>query len=460
MAGYDFDLLTIGAGSGGVAGTRRAAGHGAKAAICEEGRVGGTCVLRGCVPKKLLVYGAHFRDAFEDAAGFGWQVGAQDFDWAELIARKDRELDRLNKIYLQMLDDAGVALLEGRARLVDPHRVEIGGKFVTAETILVATGSWPRLPGIPGIEHVITSNEALDLKELPARMAIVGGGYIAVEFAGIFRRFGVEVVEIIRGDQILRGFDKDMRVSLTEEMEKAGITIRAETQLRRIVQKDGHCLLHMARKNGGEETLEVDSVMCATGRTPNTKGLGLEDIGVALEPNGAIRVDDESRSTVSNLYAVGDCTDRLNLTPVAIAEARAFADTLYGKRPRKVDHAGVATAVFSQPPIGTVGYDEDGARAAFGAVDVYFSKFRPMKHTLSGRETKTTMKLVVDRASDRVVGCHMLGDDAPEIIQALAVALKAGARKADFDATMGIHPTAAEEFVTMSAPRPEPKEEN
>ncbi|PCJ58233.1 MAG: glutathione-disulfide reductase [Rhodospirillaceae bacterium] len=460
MAGFDFNLLTIGAGSGGVAGTRRAAGYGAKTAICEEGRVGGTCVLRGCIPKKLLVYGAHFRDAFEDAAGFGWQVGARDFDWEKLIANKDRELDRLNGIYLRMLEDAGVTLLEGRARLVDAHRVEIGGKSVTAEKILVATGSWPSLPDIPGIEHAITSNEALDLTKLPARMAIVGGGYIAVEFAGIFDRLGVAVIEIIRGEQILRGFDGDVRAALTEEMENSGIEIRANSQVQRIEKKNGHVALHVATKGAGEEILDVDLVMYATGRIPNTSGIGLEEIGIALEPGGAISVNADNQTSLSSVYAVGDCTDRLNLTPVAIAEARAFADTFYGGKPKRADHADVPTAVFSQPPIGTVGYDEVTARAKFGAIDVYFSKFRPMKHTLSGRETKTMVKLVVDHATDRVLGCHMVGEDAPEIVQALAIALKAGARKADFDATMGVHPTAAEEFVTLSLPRSDPKEEN
>lgn len=461
MAKFDFDLLTIGAGSGGVAATRRAASYGAKAAICEEDRVGGTCVLRGCVPKKLLVYGSHFADAFEDAAGFGWQVGPQDFDWAKLIAAKDRELDRLNGIYLEMLKKAGVHLLKGRARLVDPHTVEIAGRTVTAETILVATGSWPGLPDIPGIAHAITSNEALSLPALPKRMVIVGGGYIAVEFAGIFRRFGVDVTEIIRSDQILRSFDKDIRAALTEEMEKAGIRIEANTFVRRIEQKGKAFRLHTECKATKREVVvETELVMCATGRAPNTRGMGLEEAGVDLGPNGAIRVDERSRSTVPNLYAIGDCTDRMNLTPLAIAEGRAFADTLYGQKPRTMDYAGVPTAVFSQPPVGTVGLSEEEARQRSGAIDVYLSKFRPLKHTLSGRETRTMMKLVVERASDQVLGCHMVGEDAPEIVQALAIALKAGARKADFDATIGIHPTAAEEFVTMLAPSPPADGEN
>ncbi|MCE2510511.1 MAG: glutathione-disulfide reductase [Alphaproteobacteria bacterium] len=460
MAKFDFDLLTIGAGSGGVAATRRAASHGAKTAICEEDRVGGTCVLRGCVPKKLLVYGSHFADAFEDAAGFGWQVGPRDFDWARLVARKDRELDRLNSIYLEMLDKAGTQLLAGRARLVDAHTVDIAGRTVTAKTILIATGSWPDLPDIPGIAHAITSNEALSLPELPTRIAIVGGGYIAVEFAGIFRRFGVEVTEIIRSDQILRGFDGDIRATLTEEMKHAGIKIEANTTVQRIDKKNKRFELHMQRVGQAQHTvIEADLVMYATGRTPNTKEMGLEELGVGLDPNGAIRVNEGSRSTVTNLYAVGDCTDRLNLTPVAIGEGRALADTLYGGKPRAMDHSGVPTAVFSQPPIGTVGFGEEEARERFDAVDVYLSKFRPLKHTLSGRETRTMMKLVVERASDRVLGCHMVGEDAPEIVQALAIALKAGARKADFDATVGIHPTAAEEFVTMfEAVRPDNEE--
>ncbi len=461
MAKFDFDLLTIGAGSGGVAATRRAAAYGAKAAICEEDRVGGTCVLRGCVPKKLLVYGAHFADDFEDAAGFGWQVGSREFDWAQLIATKDRELDRLNGIYLEMLDKADVKLLEGHARLADPHSIEIAGKTVTAETILISTGSWPSLPDIPGIAHAITSNEALSLPKLPRRIAIVGGGYVAVEFAGIFRRFGVEVTEIIRGDRILRGFDTDIRATLTQEMENTGIRIEANTSVQRIEEKNGSFELHVERKGTtGEKVLEVDLVMFATGRAPNTKKIGLEELGVILDPNGAIQVDEWSRSAIANLYAVGDCTDRLNLTPIAIAEGRAFADMLYGNRPQAMDHSGVPTAVFSQPPIGTVGCDEDEARARFGEIDVYLSKFLPMKHTLSGRKTQVMMKLVVARETDQVLGCHMVGADAPEIVQVFAIALKAGARKADFDATVGIHPTAAEEFVTMYEPSSDTDGEN
>ncbi|MEW5704470.1 MAG: glutathione-disulfide reductase [Pseudomonadota bacterium] len=459
MAQFDFDLLTIGAGSGGVAASRRAAGHGARVAICEADRVGGTCVLRGCVPKKLLVYGARFADDFEDAAGFGWQINSRDFDWKRLIERKNRELDRLNGIYLKMLDAAGVRLIEGRARLLDPHAAEIGSQRVTAETILVATGGRPIFPDIPGIAHAISSNEALDLPSLPRRIAIVGGGYIAVEFAGIFRRFGVEVTVIIRGDRILRGFDSDIQAALTKEMTQAGIRIEAHTLVQKIERrKEGLVLETAAGGQGGR--IETDLVLYATGRAPNTGGLGLEAVGLTLAPNGAIPVDAWSRSVVPNLYAVGDCTDRLNLTPVAIAEGRAFADSLYGKQPRQVDHAGVPTAVFSQPPVGTVGLTEEAARAALGKIDVYLSRFRPMKHTLTGRSTETVMKLVVERASDRVVGCHMVGDDAPEIIQALAIALKAGARKADFDATVGIHPTAAEEFVTMAGPKTDAGAEN
>ena len=461
MTKFDFDLLTIGAGSGGVAASRRAAAHGARAAICEEDRVGGTCVLRGCVPKKLLVYGAHFADDFEDAAGFGWQIGPRELDWAQLIANKDRELDRLNGAYLEMLGKADIKLLEGRAHLTDPHSVEISGRTVTAETILIATGSWPSLPDIPGIAHVITSNEALSLPKLPRRIAIIGGGYVAVEFAGIFQRFGVEVTEIIRGDRVLRGFDKDIRATLTQEMKNAGTRIESNTSVQSIEEVNGNFVLHMKREGtAGDIILEVDLVMFATGRTPNTKKIGLEELGVDLDQNGAIRVDEWSRSAIASLYAVGDCTDRLNLTPVAIAEGRALADTLYGNRQEVVDHSNVATAVFSQPPIGTVGCSEDEARTRFGEVDVYLSTFLPMKHTLTGRKTQAMMKLVVSRETDQVFGCHMVGADAPEIIQALAVALKAGATKADFDATVGIHPTAAEEFVTMYELRPDTNEEN
>jgi glutathione reductase (NADPH) len=445
MPRYDFDMITIGAGSGGVASSRRAGGYGARVAICEELRVGGTCVLRGCVPKKLLVYGAQFADTFADAAGFGWTVPLPSFDWSALIAAKDKEIGRLSQIYISMLKNSGVEIIDGHGALVDPHTVEVAGRNYTAESILIATGSWPETPDIPGIEHVISSNEALDLKALPRRIVIVGGGYIAVEFAGIFNGFGAEVVEIIRREQVLRGFDEDLRACLGEEMRGRGIDIRSNAQVARIDKTVGG--YRVTTTGGGQ--IETDCVMYATGRGPNTKRLGLAEIGVEMTQNGAVVVDEWQRSTVKNIYAVGDVTDRINLTPVAIAEGRAIAETLFNNNPIRMDHSDVPSAVFSNPPIGTVGLSEDAARRRYGEVDVYQTRFRPMKNTLSGRAERTFMKLVVDAATERVVGCHMLGPDAPEIIQGLAVAVKCGATKRQFDQTIGIHPSAAEEFVTM-----------
>jgi len=451
MPTYDFDLFTIGAGSGGVAGSRRAGSYGARVGICEDSRVGGTCVIRGCVPKKLLVYGAQFADAFADSAGYGWHVAPPVHDWASLIAAKNREIDRLEGIYRKLLADTNVKLYEGRGRLVDPHTVEIEGTRVTAATIMISTGAHPVLPAIPGIEHAITSNEALDLDHLPRRIIIVGGGYIAVEFAGIFAGLGAEVTLVIRAEELLTGFDDDVRLTLAQELRTRGITIRARTQITRI-DKYGHGFT--AATNGGDE-LSADLVMYATGRRPNTRNLGLAELGIACNDKGAVEVDEWSRTSLPHIYAVGDVTDRLNLTPVAIAEGRAIAETLYNDNPIAVDHDNVATAVFSQPPVGTVGLTERRAREKYKAIDVYRARFRPMKHTLSGREERTMMKLIVDRASDRVVGCHMVGADAPEITQGLAIAIKCGATKRQFDQTIGIHPTAAEEFVTMRDKVPE-----
>ena len=445
MPRYDFDMITIGAGSGGVASSRRSGSYGARVAICEELRVGGTCVLRGCVPKKLLVYGAQFADPFADAAGFGWTVPLPSFDWSALIAAKDKEIGRLSEIYIGMLKNSGVEIIDGHAAVVDPHTVEVAGRNYTAENILIATGSWPETPDIPGIEHVISSNEALDLERLPRRIVIVGGGYIAVEFAGIFNGFGSEVVEIIRREQVLRGFDEDLRVHLGEEMRGRGIDLRSSTQVGRIDKTPGG--YRVTTTAGGR--IETDCVMYATGRKPNTKRLGLAEIGVEMTENGAVVVDEWQRSTVKNIYAVGDVTDRINLTPVAIAEGRAIAETLFNDNPIRMDHSDVPSAVFSNPPIGTVGLSEDAARRRYSEIDIYQTRFRPMKNTLSGRAERTFMKLVIDAATERVVGCHMLGPDAPEIIQGLAVAVKCGATKRQFDQTMGIHPSAAEEFVTM-----------
>ena len=453
MPRYDYDLITIGAGSGGVRGTRLAGGYGARTAIIEEERVGGTCVLRGCVPKKLLVYGAHYAEHLEDAVNYGWSVDGASHDWARMIDTKNAELDRLNGIYLRILRENNVEVVDGRGVVTDPHTVEVNGKSMTAGKILVAAGGWPSTPDIPGIEHVISSNEALELRELPKRMVIVGGGYIAVEFAGIFAALGVEVTEVIRAEAILRGFDHDIRVNLTDEMQKRGIKVLSETVIRSI-EKDGEVY---TLRCAGNEVIETDLVMYATGRTPNTAGLGLAEAGVELSGNGAVMVDEWNQSSVESIYAVGDVTDRIALTPVAIQEGRAFAETNFNGNPMTVDYDDVPSAVFSTPPVGSVGLSEEAARARYGDIDVYVSRFKPLVHTLSGRDERSFMKLVVDAHSDRVLGAHMMGLDAPEIIQGVAIAIKCDATKAQFDATTGIHPSAAEEFVTMREKRPEPE---
>ncbi|MSO73522.1 MAG: glutathione-disulfide reductase [Rhodospirillaceae bacterium] len=445
MSAFDFDLLTIGAGSGGVRASRMAARYGARVAVCEAGRVGGTCVLRGCVPKKLLVYGAHFADAFADAVGYGWTLGQPAFDWPTLIANKNRELDRLEGIYGRILRESGVEIVKGHARLLDRQTVEVAGRRITARHVLIATGGRPHLPDIPGIEYAISSDEALDLAALPRRVAIVGGGYIAVEFAGIFSGLGAEVTLIIRGASVLRGFDADLRSALTEEMERRGIKLMCDSVVRGIQRTGRGLSLHLAM---GDE-IEADAALFATGRVPNTENLGLAEAGVATGDNGAIEVDAYSRTSADTVYAVGDVTDRMNLTPVALAEGAAVARTLFDNAPTAVDHSLIPTAVFCTPPIGTVGLTEDQARLRHAAVDVYVERFGPLLHTLGGREEKTLIKLVVDADTDRVLGCHMIGMDAPEIVQGLAVALKCGATKSQFDATIGIHPTAAEEFVTL-----------
>lgn len=445
MAEYDYELFTLGAGSGGVRASRVAASYGARVAVAEERYLGGTCVNVGCVPKKLFVYASHFHDQFRDAAGFGWSLNGYRFDWSTLIANKDAEITRLNGVYKSLLENAGVDILDGHARLVDEHTVALGDQLVRAEYILVATGGWPDVPQFPGSEHVISSNEAFFLEQVPKRVVIIGGGYIAVEFAGIFAGLGADVVQLYRGPLFLRGFDDDIRTTLAEEMAKKHIDVRVNTQVQ-CVERDTKSF-RVTLQNG--ETLATDLVMAATGRTPLTGNLGLERAGVAVSPTGAVIVDAYSRTSSNNIFAVGDCTDRVNLTPVAIREGQAVADTLFGGRPTQADHSLVPSAVFSQPPIGTVGLTEAAAREKYAAIDVYRTSFRPMKHTLSGRDERVMMKLVVDHDSDRVVGAHMVGDEAAEIIQGLAIALKAGATKADFDATVGIHPTSAEEFVTM-----------
>ena len=446
---FDFDLLTIGAGSGGVAATRRAGNYGARTAICEEDRVGGTCVLRGCIPKKFLVYASHFAQDFSASIKYGWSAHNAKFDWRTLVTNKDSELDRLHNIYQSLLDKAGVEVLSGRASLLDEHTVvvESGGetKKITSETILVATGGSPQIPDNLNFDAALTSNEALSLDKLPERIVIVGGGYIAVEFCGIFNSLGVEVTQIIRADQILRGFDEDVRGHLQKEMVRQGIKLITGVTIDKLDKTLDASRLMLS----DGRILEAEEILFATGRIPNTRGLGLEGAGVDVSENGAIKVDEWSRTSRSNIYAIGDCTDRINLTPVAISEGRALADSIYNNDPKTVDYENIASAVFSQPPVGTVGLTEAEARQRFQDITIYQSEFRPLKATISGDDGRTMMKLIVEQDSRRVVGCHMVGDDAPEIIQGLGIAIKCGATKEQFDATMAIHPTAAEEFVTM-----------
>jgi len=448
MADHNVDLFVIGAGSGGVRAARIASGHGARVMVAEEYRVGGTCVIRGCVPKKLLVYASRFAEEFEDAVGYGWTVPEPSFDWATLIANKDREIARLEAAYTTNLERAKVTIAKSRAVLEDAHTVRLlsTGETVRAETILIATGGSPSMgKDIEGHAHVISSNEAFHLKEQPKRILIQGGGYIAVEFAGIFNGLGSEVTLVYRGDNVLRGFDDDVREHLRGEMEKRGIRIL----LKRIVEGIEKVEHGLCTELSGHDEVVVDAVMFATGRRPNIKGLGLERVGVQLGKTGGIEVDAFSQTSVPNIYAVGDVTDRVNLTPVAIREGHAFADTVFGGNSTKVDHADVPTAVFSEPEVGVIGLTETQACAQFPRVDIYKSSFRPMKATLAGRDTRSFFKLIVDAASDRVLGCHIVGPDAGEMIQLVGVAVKMGATKADFDAVMAVHPTAAEELVTM-----------
>jgi glutathione reductase (NADPH) len=444
----EVDLFVIGAGSGGVRAARIASGYGAKVMIAEEYRVGGTCVIRGCVPKKLLVYASRFADEFEDAAGYGWSVPEPTFDWAKLIANKDREIARLEMAYTSNLERAKVEIVKSRAVIVDPHTVKLTatGDTVRAKHILIATGGAPSLgKEIMGHEHVISSNEAFHLKELPGRIVIQGGGYIAVEFAGIFNGLGSEVTLVYRGENILRGFDDDVRTHLRSEIEKRGIKVLTKRIVEGVEKVDHGLCVELS----DHEDIVVDSVMFATGRRPNIAGLGLEAAGVELGKTGGIAVDEFSRTSVPHIHAVGDVTDRINLTPVAIREGHAFADTVFGGKPTPVDHGDVPTAVFSEPEVGVVGLTEAEACQRLATVDIYKTSFRPMKATLAGRDTRTFMKLVVDGVSDRVVGCHIVGPDAGELIQAIGIAVKMKATKADFDATMAVHPTAAEELVTM-----------
>jgi glutathione reductase (NADPH) len=444
----DFDLFVIGGGSGGVRAARIAAGYGARVMVAEEYRVGGTCVIRGCVPKKLLVYAARFADDFEDAAGYGWTLDEPVFSWPQLIGNKDREIARLEAAYTSTLERAKVAIVKDRAVIEDPHTVRLlaDGRRVRAERILIATGAAPHLGAdIAGLEHVISSNEAFHLDALPKRILIQGGGYIAVEFAGIFNGLGSQVTLVYRGDNILRGFDDDLRAHLRTEMERRGIHIVTRQTVDAVEKVDhGYCV-----ELSDRQAFVVDRVMFATGRHPNVTGLGLDAAGVTLAKTGGIAVDEFSQTSVPSIYAVGDVTNRVNLTPVAIREGHAFADSVFGNKPTAVDHANVPTAVFSEPEVGAIGLTEAQARERLAKVDIYKTSFRPMKMTLAGRDTRAFFKLVVDGETDRVVGCHIVGPDAGEMIQLVGIAVKMKATKADFDATMAVHPTAAEELVTL-----------
>ncbi|MBM3490277.1 MAG: glutathione-disulfide reductase [Alphaproteobacteria bacterium] len=452
MARYDCDLFVIGAGSGGVRAARIAGGHGARVMVAEDDRVGGTCVIRGCIPKKLFVYASRFAPEFADAAAYGWTLGETRFDWPTLLANKDREIERLSGIYRRLLANAGVELIEARARLLDRHLLEVGGRRISAERILIATGGRPVYPPVPGAELGVTSNEAFHFDRLPGRIVIVGGGYIALEFAGIFNGLGVDTTVVYRGPQVLRGFDDDVRQAVADGLLKHGVKLLTRLNLKALARAEPG----VAATLTDGRVLRADRLMFATGRAPNTADLGLAALGVALTPTGAVKVDEWSQSSVPGIYAIGDVTDRINLTPVATMEGHALADTLYGGRARLADHANVPHAVFSQPEVAAVGLTEAEARARFPHVDIYRTSFRPLKHTLTGRPEQTMMKLVVDATSDRVVGAHMVGDHAAEIMQGVAIAVKLGATKAQFDATVGIHPSAAEEFVTLRTKVPAP----
>jgi glutathione reductase (NADPH) len=451
MAEFDVDLFVVGGGSGGVRAARIAAGYGARVMVAEEYRMGGTCVIRGCVPKKLMVIGSHVRHEIEDAAGFGWSIPSVTFDWPTLIANKDKEIARLEAAYTSNVEKAGARIVKTRAVLEDAHTLRLAnGETVRAKYVLIATGGAPNHGRrIPGLDHVISSNEAFHLPEMPRRIVIQGGGYIALEFAGIFASLGSDVTVVYRGDNILRGFDDDVRAHLRAEMEKQGITILTRCTVEKVDRHGREFTSHLS--NGS--SVASEQVMFAIGRHPNIAHLGLEKAGVAINPdNGGIAVDGFSQTSVPNIYAIGDVTHRINLTPVAIREGHAFADTVFGKRPVRVDHADIPTAVFSQPEVGTVGLTETEARARFSHVDIYKTDFRPIKATMSGRDTRVLMKLVVDGTTDRVVGCHIVGDGAAEMAQLVGIAVKMKATKADFDATMALHPTAAEELVTMRKP--------
>ncbi|PXF42380.1 Glutathione reductase [Gracilariopsis chorda] len=455
--GFQYDLFVIGAGSGGVRASRIAATHGAKVAVAEYAPLGGTCVNVGCVPKKLFVYGSHYGHDFHDAQAYGWDVPKASLDWPRLIRNKNAEIERLNGIYGRLLDRAGVHLIQGKAKFVDSHTVQVGDKQYTADKILVAVGGRPFVPEFEGSEHVITSNEAFYLEKLPKRVVVVGGGYIAVEFACIFHGYGTEVVQLYRRDLFLRGFDDDVRKHLAEQMQITGVDLRFNSVVKKITKLDDGCFEVTTNK---DETIQTDLVMYATGRHPYTADLGLKEAGVTTGQNGKILVDDWNKTNVNHIYAVGDVTDRVCLTPVAIAEGHAFADTHYGNKKRNVNYQDIPTAVFSTPSIGTCGLTETQAREKYGkyGVDIYKTSFRPMKHTLTKREgEKVFMKLIVEKSTDKVVGCHMLDAAAGEVIQLVGVAMKAGATKADFDSTMPVHPVSAEEMVTLRTKEPNPQ---
>ncbi len=447
MSDYDVDLFVIGGGSGGVRASRIAAQHGARVMLAEEYRVGGTCVIRGCVPKKLLVYASRFRAEFEDAAGFGWTLAQATFDWPTLIANKDQEIARLEAAYTATLGKAGVAIVKSRAVLRDAHTVQLAnGEQVRAAYVLIATGGAPTYGDpIPGVEHAISSNEAFHLPQLPAHVVIQGGGYIAVEFAGIFAGLGSHVTLVYRGENILRGFDDDVRQHVRMDMEKHGIRVITGCKIAAIERSGSRFSVHLSSGN----QITADCAMFATGRAPNVARMGLEEVGVEIAKNGGLAVDEYSRTSVANIYGIGDVTNRINLTPVAIREGAAFADTVFGGKSTAVDHTNVPTAVFSDPEVGAVGLTEAQARVRLSRTDIYRSMFKPLKATLSGRDTTVLLKLVVDGLTDRVVGCHIVGEGAAEMIQVATIAVKMGATKADFDATMALHPTTAEELVTM-----------
>jgi glutathione reductase (NADPH) len=448
MTDPHFDLFIIGAGSGGVRAARVAAQRGARVAVADDAPLGGTCVNLGCIPKKLYSFAAHYAEAFEESRGFGWSGPAPVLDWSALKANRATEIGRLNAIYARLLLEAGATVLRGRARIVGAHAVEVGGQVYGARHILVATGGRPVVPMLPGADLAITSNDIFDLPEFPRHLVVVGGGYIACEFASIFRGLGAQVTQLYRGEQVLRGFDDDVRHFVAAEMRKKGVDLRTRSDVERIERAADR--LRLSLRDGS--VLDADSVLYATGRRPNTAGLGLDEAGVQLTPNGAVVVDEHYSTHVPSIHALGDVIDRVQLTPVALAEAMALVDHLFGNGTRSVDYTLIPTAVFTHPGIGTVGLSEAAARERFGALRVFRTEFKALKHTLSGSTERTLMKLVVDAASDRVVGVHMVGADADEIVQGFAVALKAGATKAVFDATIGIHPTAAEEFVTMREP--------